>query len=131
MALEKPDRRRAHRATAFAHVSFCAYVFTDAKGLVKKAMYNLTGYFDSAGRAVGILDLTEDLIFAKNHRVDSGGHAKEVSGGMLALGDVEILTKRSNIEIARFPVERGCYIEGIIHAIGNHVKLDAVAGRND
>ena len=93
---------------------------------MKQAVQNLTGTLERTGRAVGLLDLTDNLVFADYHRVDTGGNAEQVAGSMSILADIETVPQISDILIFEFPEEKLRYGERF--AVGGG-KL--WVGRND
>jgi len=125
------DGGAGDRAGPAAHFGVGADLLGDAEGLVKQAVHHLAGSLDVAGGGIGFLELADDLVFAKHHRIQTGGHAEDVGGDVTTLADIEAVPKGHQVEVTETAIERYEALKRIELSAEDGVEFDAVAGRDD
>src|SRR6185369_2599893 len=118
----------AHRHRALAQAGLGAHALADAERGREEAVGHRAGRLGAAGLGVRVLYLPEDLRLADDERVEAGGDAKQVVGGLLAAVDDDVRRQPLPGDAVELADEAA---EGVGRrlALGAGVDLRAVASR--
>jgi len=98
---------------------------------MEEPMEDLSRSMNGTGRTIGLFQLAKYLIFAQNHRINSGGDAKQVVGDMLIFPYVEILPESGNVIIIKIGIEFPYNFEWFPLLESHKIKFNSITGGKD
>ena len=111
-------------------IGFGADNLAGTESLMEEPVNNFSGGFNHAGRAVRLFDLSEDLRFTQNHRIQTSGNIEELLHCQKSLADIKFIAQMFDIQLTVVDIEMLDDIEGINTVFQNQIKFHPVAGRN-
>src|SRR5215467_12300298 len=104
-----------------------AHAFGHSEGAGEQRLQGGVDRADAAGHGIRLLHLPQNLRFAHHHRVQAGGHAKNVAHGFALLKFIDMRSQKIRA-YAKVDVEKASQV-GVLPGAGEH--LHAVAGGED
>ena len=119
--------RHGHRTGAYGGVG--ADFFGSGEGVLEQFAQGLAQRSGFGGGLIGCFHLPEDLRFAQNHGVESGGDPEHVADAVGVVVGVEEGEEvfAANALLFGYPVEQG----GVLACVAAEVEFGAVAGGED
>ncbi len=107
------------------------HTLADPQRLLRQLVQRAARGLLRVGGRVGGTDLTEDLLLADDHRIETTGDREEVLGGCLAVPDVRVLVQFGQIESGMRGQQVTDLGERAVEGVDDGIDLDAVARRDD
>ena len=124
------NRRIADRDGTFAESRLGPHPLADGERRVKQPVGERGGELPVARHCVGGLDLSKDLRLADDQRIESGGNAKEMAGGVCPAMNVEMLAHVLVRDLVIL-TEKAAEVLRRAVTVTHGVDLGPVAGRQD
>ena len=123
------ERRVADRHRALGQLGLAAHALAGGERGVEQAVEERAGRVLIGRRGVGLLHLAEDLRLADDQRIEPGGDAEQVAGGVGLGAGVDVRAQIVGRHRARRREEAGHRLVAVLEAVAGRVQLGAVAGR--
>ena len=122
---------RDDRGAEAIDAGFGMTAFADAQCLLEQQVERRTDGRLCLCYLKRIADLTEDLAFTGNHRVEARSHGKEMRDNGLVIVHIDVANKLFQVEAGMVGEQPGDLFDAAVKTVGLDVDLDAVAGRDD